>query len=151
MKWPVNWQLARGDWKQSFSGSQRLKIDKNSRYQCRFEPIFQTRKLLELPLCFLTRSLQFFTSASCWFFWFDSSKTVGNALYVFYPVTTIKLILTIKAIKLLSEGVCISCPFRLTLATDIFPCQCLLVHLPENVMRSFRNGFHCFEQSFWEE
>ena len=62
-----------------------------------------------------------------------------------------KLILTIKVIKLLSEGVCISCPCRLTLATDVFPSHCLLVHLSESIIRSFRNGFHCFEKRFWEE
>lgn len=82
------------------------------------------------------------------FFWFNSSKSVGNALQVFFPLTVIKLILTIKVIKLLSEGVCISCPCSLTLATDVFPCHCLLVHLSETIMCSFRNGFHCFEKSF---
>ena len=140
-------QLARRDWKQSFSGTHRLKINKNARYQCRFEPIFQTRKsCLNYFNVLLHVNIIFQKCVSLIFL-----ESVGNALQVFFPVTIIKLILTIKVIKLLSEGVCISCPCRLTLATDVFPSHCLLVHLSETIMRSFRNGFHCFEKSFWEE
>ena len=85
-------QLARRDWKQSFSGTHRLKINKNARYQCRFEPIFQTRKsCLNYFNVFLHVNIIF---QKCFLLIFLES--VGNALQVFFPVTIIKLILTTK-------------------------------------------------------